>query len=297
MKVLQQYEFLKTIYADVITGRSRCEKYSCFVKHLTELDYAELIRSKRQYIQELKRQGVPSEAERLSSLKEQGLWTDKDEDDLRTLRLVISDNTKLVERIMVPSQRAPIESIISQKRLELSSMSEKRAELIQSTVEQHGTRHYAALFPKMSMFKDAALSIPRFSAEEYDEMDDSDLVEIHSEYSLAVQDYSEYNFRALACMPFVLNQISSCKKNLYNYLGKPIVNFTIYQQDILNRTLRNLSVIENSESEPIEIEEETVLQDVIDWYDLNFSILLSKRQSSSQDTGVKTSKNYVNNKK
>lgn len=293
MKVLEQYEYFKIIYADVVQGRSWCDKYSCYVKHFTDLDYARLIRRKAKYAEGLKKEGIPTEVEKLASLKEQGTWGEKEEEEILTLKYLISDNSKMVEKMPVPSQRAPIEKIIQDKRRELALLEYRRGELIHPTVEYYGLRYYSTIFPQAGMFKDEKFLVPRFTEEEYDGMEDDEVGEINIHYLKTLEEFNEKNFRALACLPLVINQLSFCKKNLLNYIGKPIVEFTVYQQDIYSKAIRNLNILEQTDGEPPEIQEDTKVQELMDWYDLNYSILQGKRNKDAGEGSVKTSKTYV----
>ena len=293
MNILKHYEDYKIIYADIVQGKTWCDEYSCYVKHFTDIDYAKLIRRKSRYTEYLIKEGLQTEAQKLVTLKEQGVWGDKEEDDILSLKYIISDNTKIVEKMPVPQQRAPIEAIIKSKREELAKLEYRRSQLIEPTVEYYSLRYYGTIFPQAAMFKDEALTIPLYSESQYDDMEDDDVAKINSAYIKTLEPFSDRNFRILACLPIVINQVSLCKKNVFAYYGKPLVDFTLYQHDVLSKTLRNLNIMEQSEGEPPEIDEGTSVQDLLDWYDLNYSVLLGKRNSGSQDSGVKTSKTYV----
>ena len=96
----------------------------------------------------------------------------------------------------------------------------------------------------------------------------------------------------MATLPFVLNQLSLCKKNPLVFLNKPIVQFSTYQQDIYSRTMRNLTILENAENKPIEIDETTEEQQLLDWYDINYAVWQGKNDSTKKSEITKSTK-YV----
>ena len=55
--------------------------------------------------------------------------------------------------------------------------------------------------------------------------------------------------------------------------------------------MRNLSILESADGEPPDVDSSTKIQDVLDWYDLNYSILQGKNKNQDAD-GVRTSKTY-----
>lgn len=295
MSVLKNYEFFKVLYSDIIRGFSRT-KTGDYVKHLSESDYADLIVRKEEYVEDLISQGIHTEKQKLEILSSQEVWTSKDEDEILSLKYIISDNTKLIEKMPIASQRAPIEAILGQKKQDLYLLESKRASLVQPTVEFYGMKYYSMIFPQAAIFKDKKMSVFKYEMSDYEKMEDDQIGEINMEYLTSIEKFTERNIRILACLPFVLNQISLCKGNIFSYLGVPISQFTIHQQELYRQAARNINVLENAKGSPPDIQTDTSEQELLDWYDSNYSILSSGGSDANESVGIKTSTNYVNSK-
>tara|TARA_R110000737_G_C14567807_1_gene483518 strand:- start:662 stop:1546 length:885 start_codon:yes stop_codon:yes gene_type:complete len=293
VKILARYEELQTIYAEIIEGYSYCHRLKAYVKHFNDIDYANVYKIRDVYMREEVGDGILSEAERLKIIMKDDLWTEQDEDDLVSLKWLINDNTKQIETIVSPDQRKTIQKMVDEKKIELDDMSNKRASYLHPTKEYYSSKYLSEILPYHSLFKDKDLSIPRYEQGEYDEFSEEEITEIAIHYAVSLGRFSARNFRLLAGMPFVLNQLSLARKNPLVFLNKPIVYLTSLQLDIYNKVMRNLDVLENSEGRPPEFDSSTEDQEILDWYDVNYSVWQGKN-SKGGDSEIRKTTNYVN---
>jgi hypothetical protein len=290
--LLDRYDDFRIIYLDIVRGYTYCEELKCYIKHLTDFDTSLLASKKKAFERRESADGLLSEKEKLSEVIAQGEWSLEKEDDIISLRYIISDNTKLISNMSVPEQRKVIQDIVDGKKEELKKIEAERLKLLYPNLETASFEYYLELLPQYCFFKDELLREPLHSPEEYEEtLDESAIDKINGAYVNLTDTFSDKNMRALSVMPFVVNQLSYCKKNILSFIDKPVINFSAYQMDIYSRTMRNLSILESADGEPPDIEETTKIQEVLDWYDLNYSIIQGKNKNQDSDA-VRTSKTY-----
>ena len=84
----------RRIFRDVVRGYTTTllDEEFVYIKHLTPHDQVELEEIEEKYYQNAQRRGVPTEAEMLAYLKEEGQWTDADEK-------VITEKTLYLENL------------------------------------------------------------------------------------------------------------------------------------------------------------------------------------------------------
>lgn len=295
MKILENYDFLRLLYSEIIVEKTPCPELGAYIKHFTDLEYAELLSKKQNYLEELIEKGVQTKKQKYESALEQETWTLKEEDDLLSLEFVITDNTKLMESMPIPSQKKAIQDIVDLKIKEKGSLTNKKIEAIGEHAEFFADRYYNELIPMASLYKDKKLSILKYEDSDIEGLDREELTDIRREYNLSLLKFSDRNLRILAAMPFILNTFSQCKGNLLLFLNKPIVEYTLFQTDLVYKSLRNLRILENTETDSPAINEGLDSKELLDWYDLNFSVINGKRMTGNE-SGVKTSTKIVSSK-
>lgn len=293
MKILARYEELQTTYAEIIEGYSYSPPLKAYVKHFNDLDYAHVYRIRDEYIREEVGDDILPEAERLKIIMKDDLWSEQDEDDLISLKWLINDNTREIDKIVSMDQRKMIQKIVDDKQIEYDNMSAKRAAYLHPTKEYYSAKYLSEILPYHSLFKTKDLTIPRYTKDEYEEFSEEEITEIALHYAVSLKQFASRDLRILAAMPFVLNQLSLARKNPLVFLNKPVVHLTSLQLDIYNRVMRNLNVLENSEGRPPEFDSSTEDQEILDWYDVNFSVWQGKN-SKGGTSEIKKSTNYVN---
>jgi len=291
VKILDQYETLQTIYSEIVEGCSYCHDLKCYVKHFNDRDFAEIYRARDHYL--ITEVGdIPTEAEKLKEITEAGIWTEQDEDDLITLQWAVEDNTKQIENIVSPEQREIIQKIVDEKQEELNEVEAKKLSYLHPNKDFYSRKYVSESIPYFALFKDRNLTERFFLEEKYENLDEEEITEIAIKYTLSLKKFNSRNLRLLATFPFVLNQLSLCRKNALIFLNKPVVEFTNYQLDLFNRTMRNLNVLENAEGNPPDIDKATDEQEILDWYDKAYSVWQGKN-SKDQPSEIKKTTNYV----
>ena len=292
MLVYDEYENLRSLFKEIVVGYSHTSDGKFYVKHFSELDNSFFTDKRVEYIKFKNKEGVPTEKEKLKSLSEQDVWTTAEEEKILELKYIISDNNKVVANMPLLEQRRAIESIIKEKQSELNDLLMERHMALNPTAEILAQKYLSSLMVIHGFFKDEELKIRAISDEDFDYLEEEQLNIFIEQQNQICAKFSTRNIRALAVMPFVLNQIMFCKDRPFEFFGKPMVYFSTYQLDLFSRTVRNIRIMEDSGDSPPDIHDDTKTQELIDWYDTQHSMSRSKAANNTPD-GIYKKTTYV----
>jgi len=268
---------LKIIYKEVIDGFAYNEESNCYIKHLTELENGELTRIRSSIFLKFKKDGLPSEEDKLKQIIDSGIWPKEKEEAILDQKYFISDNEKNLKNI-IPQQHGPILNLIEDAKKKLNALLIERSEHIGVTANEYSEREGIHALICMSFYKDKGLQEKMFP-DGLDDLENNEIDPYIDAFSQTSKRYNENTIKKVAVLPFFLNPFSYCKEAIHTFLGKPIVQLTPYQLLLFSMGSRNLNILSQSDGEPPELHDDVKLQQIIDWYDLQYSILLGKRKS------------------
>jgi hypothetical protein len=273
-------DLLKLLYQEIIEGYSLSSDDSIFFKHFSELDNIALMRKRLKLYNKYISEGIPTEEQRLKIIIENEEWSAQKEDDILGLKMSISDNEKNVVNLIF-QQQASIRIAIENDRKKLTKLITEKMHIIGTTAEELSSRdssHYS-LF--LSCFKDKNLTEPYFKDwDDLESLDSLELDDIHLKYDEVMDRFIEQNIKQIAAMPFFLNLFSYSKDNMTDFLKKPIAYLTNLQSYLFSCGQRNLNILTQSEGSPPEMFGDVNPNDVLTWYDQQYSVILGKRNQS-----------------
>jgi len=282
MAKTSEIEELKFVYSEVVEG---CSFFNSqfFVKHLCELEQIELNRKRIEFFYKYIKEGMPTEEERLIQLKASEEWLDEWESDILTYRQIISDNEKLLPTV-ISVQQPIIQKVIEENRKALIVLLTKRKILIGTTAEELSDRDAMYFLASASIFKDKELKVPMFSVwEEFEKLDEPAQDSYLSNLEKALEKIKESNIRKVSVLPFFLNPFSYCKEAPYTFLDRPVSRMTSYQTHLISLGLRNLNILSQSEGSPPECFDNVSIDDIVKWYDTQYSIIIGKRNRQAKN--------------
>ena len=268
---------LKMVYQEIIEGCTRSSK-GFFIKHLYELEQIELTRKRIEFIQDYVNQGIPSEDDRLTRLKEDGEWSNEKDEDIKAYRQTIADNERMVTQVIAQQQGA-IRHAIATNRQQLIALLTERKNLIGTTAEELADRDGSAFLAYLSLHKDRVCMLPLFAAwEEFESLDEETSQKYLDEIDHALGRLNEKNVRRIAALPFFLNSFSYCKDNIQTFLNKPISQLTNYQVHLFSLGSRNLNILAQASGSPPDYFDKVTADAICLWYDQQYSIIIGKRK-------------------
>lgn len=283
---LSELERLRIIYDEIICGSSFSESDGYYVKHLNESENIDILRKKRGYFAYYLKEGLPSEEDKLKEILADERWTKAEEERIAELRLFISDNEKNLVNI-IPVQRPSIEKIIKDSKEELKKLAMRRQDMIGATADEYSERESYNYLIYLSFYKDKELTERVFkSFDEIDDMEYEELTPFIKSLETCLGELKEETVKKIAALPFFINVFSYSKENVSSFLMKPLYRLTAFQTLLISLGTRNLNILSQAESDPPELTGSTKISELVDWYDLQYSIILGKRKTGSQNQGV-----------
>jgi hypothetical protein len=141
----------------------------------------------------------------------------------------------------------------------------------------------------ITFFKDRECLTPLLKQEDFDNLDSSEINSLLTLFELTVMNFSEKNIQKISVMPFFLNSFMHVKDSVDKFFGRAIACLSSYQNVLLQFGVRNCCVLSNGDKTPPDFTEHTKIEDMVKWYDLEYSILVSKNKKDSKPDGFRTS--------
>jgi hypothetical protein len=273
---LQELEELRIIYKEIVDGYSFYEDKGVYVKHLTDLENSEITKKKKSIYAHY-RKDLPTEEEKLKQLIETEQWSKEQEEEILQHQYIISDNEKNLKSI-IPQQHGPIIQIIEANKKALNKLLREKRNLIGRTAEEFAERDTFYYMVYLSMYKDIELKnrcFDKFS--DMEDMEDDEIKPYVDMLDTTLRKFPEDSVKKIAVLPLFLNPLSYAKESVYHFFGKPLINLTPFQMNLLSLGTRNLSIMSQTEGEPPALLDDVTIQDIVNWYDREYSIILGKR--------------------
>lgn len=289
-----EYNRLRIIYHEIIRGYTFDLDSGLYIRHFSESDVAETLLHKEALKKEYAKAGLSTKEERLKQAIEDGEWSKEKDEKVLELEYLISDNEKFLPTIVLDSQRAEVEKTLKEKKVDLAMLRLERAKAIGYNSDDLAEKESVNMFVKSNVYKDEALKIPVV-------VKDSDLKDMEEQelevYTNALNKYldsiRERDIRSIACLPFFLNRFSPCRERPEVFFNKSMTELTNHQLSLILSGARNITVLVEAEAEPPTLMDDVTIDALINWYDQQYSQILSKREGKS--TGItKSEKTVVN---
>lgn len=273
-------EELRIIYQEVIDGCSPSAKEDIFVKHLTELENIEVLRYKLKSFNKHIRAGIPSEDDRMAVLRKNEQWSQDEDDRITSLRLTISDNEKNLSKYVIVQQQAGVRKAIEKDKQELVELLTRKHDLLGATADELSFRDANVFSLFLSLYKDRTCQTKMFSEPDaLDNLDNEEYDDLSDLLQASLEKITEPKLRQISVLPFFLNAFSYSKEDITTFISKPVSQMTNYQTLLFSLGQRNLSVLGQSEGHPPDLFGDTTPNDILTWYDRQYSVILGKRNA------------------
>lgn len=227
---------LRRIYAEVCRGYSEARYLDepIFVKHLTIFDQTEIDSLREEAFEAAAKRGMLTEEQKLKWLETKGLWTKKEELELAMQRGYVENLEKTRSTRSLAWQIKQVDGQLVGARNKLHELTGKRIRLVGLTTEQVADQKVQYEYMRLSFFGELAMKTPLFARDDLNALDDQTVETLLSIYIRAVTQFSPENLRKIAIAPFFVNYFYLCGDDIKSFFGKPIVDLTYYQTNILS---------------------------------------------------------------
>ena len=240
---------LKLLFYDILNGftKIKCNEKNGFIKHLAALDSVTTDEEYKIALEKAKNSGVPTEKEQIEYLIQEELWDAKKDSRINELKPYLSNLENTKSQLFLEADLKQIKSQIEETKKELNDLVGEREKLMGHTVEYFANKRSNESYAQKVIFKDKEFKELMFSEEEFDYFSDEELINIYSQYKLAVKNLNSDNIKRISLSYFFVNSFYLCEDSTYNYFGKPILSLTFFQIELFSyaRYFKNLQ--QNSE--------------------------------------------------
>jgi len=279
---ISELDKLRLLYYEIIQGSSYQPETNLFIKHFSEKESFYLLRKRIELFHKYSNSGILHEEELLKNAITNEEWSQEKEDRILTLKYHISDNEKNLHNI-IPQQRRGIEKIIEGVKKDLQNILVERKRILGRSVEDLIDEDLSDYLSYLSLYKDENCVIPYTNS--YEDLQNLEISEINQLNTFLNKEYkrfSEENIKQVASMPFFLNKFSYAKDNIQTFLGIPINNLTNNQTLLISLGVRNLNTLSQADGAPPDINLDGKPADIAKWYDLQASLMITKRNQSKE---------------
>jgi hypothetical protein len=226
---------LKILYSDIIRGYSfqRDPQFgNVYIKHLNLLDSADIDIKAEEFRERAHK--LPTNEEQEEYLIKEGLWSKEKNIEVKDLRQFVDGLVTTKSRLHIQSQVEEINKQIIENKTKLSLLEFEKSNLIGLTQDNFTLRKSNEFYMYKALFKDAELTIPCFSAEDFDELDVIDVSNLSILYNNLSNKFSALNLKRIAVSPFFLNIFYLCEDNAFSFFGRAVSELTFYQFELFN---------------------------------------------------------------
>lgn len=199
-----------------------------YLKHFSIRDQRYIHRYYEKYKSIALNKGIPSEEGMLLQLKEDGLWSDKEEDKIASLKSEVDNLLNTQKKLILPSQKKDMQKSIDEKRYELNKLLITRRDVVGKTAEDYGSTRANEEFIRYIIYKDAALTKHYFTDEQFANLSDTEIEPLLKEHEACGKRLNEENIQHCVLRDF-FNMYISQTEDVSAFYGKPIVQLSAYQ--------------------------------------------------------------------
>jgi len=236
---------LKIIFAEVIKGFSYISVESLGelkVRHLTNLDAAGIDIIRNKYFLKAKRKGLPDLKTRLEELDKEGSWKESDEKSLDEQKSFVSNLYQTKGKLFLERDIQEVQKKIDLAEAKIHRNYLRKSELLGLTCELYADKKISEYYILYSIRnEDGSLYFDSFES-----VESEIFYSIQEKYAEETSKFNSKNLRRISVSPFFLNFFSLCDKNPQVFYGKPVVDLTFHQAELVTYAKSFINLVENS---------------------------------------------------
>jgi Zn-finger nucleic acid-binding protein len=250
-----QLRLLRKAFSDISRGYSVVffKGRKLYIKHLSHHEQVDLDVLYKNFLELGKKEGLPTEEYMLKFLKDEGVWTDKDDKELEDIQTII-------ERLVTGKKVIYLKSDLDRQNKEIEAQQkryyEKKAQrerLLGLTAEAWADKKVNEHYIVESFYVDEGCKTRWLEGETFDNLSEAEMQQIVKVYNEEIETVSDRNVKKLAIQDFFQIYWSLSSENLHDFFGKPICDLTYFQVKVgsYGRMFRN--ILEKAEGFPEDV--------------------------------------------
>lgn len=260
-------DIFRYAFNDICNGYSSGKVLNRFayIKHLSHADQLDLESVEKEFYEQAKKRGLPTEEMRLSQLKKEDRWKDSDEKQLTDIKLSIDSLAAGRKNAPLPSILQRVNQQIKEEEDKYNKKSREKNELIGLTVEAASQRRLNEYYIFKNLYADKFFTQPLFSKEDFDDLSEFDMLRIIEGYNVAMEACSDINIKKLSIQDFFQSYYYISGDDFSAFYGRPVCRLTLFQVKLANYAKYFRGIFENHDMRSVPKE---ILEDpdkIADW--------------------------------
>ena len=242
---------LKIIFAEIINGYSSVYLDSfegLRIKHLTNLDSSNIDLIRDRHFKKAENDGLPTESSRLDELDKEKAWTHEDDRFLSTQESYLRNLEHTRSKLFLEKDIREVQKKLEEGEKIVLEKSNKKKDLIGFTAEDYAHKKVDDYYFHFSLRNEKGELY--FTKEQIDELDSDHINKIKLEYNNKMESFKSLNIKRISVSPFFLNFYLLSDGNPQVFYGKPIIDLTYFQAEILSHAKKYRNLIENAKVSP-----------------------------------------------
>jgi len=220
-----------------------------YIKHQSNSDLVDFDDIFQMHFERAKLKGLETKEEILESLKDEGIWTDQDEKDLESQSVYLESLVRNKKNIVLPSAIEQVNKQIKEAEVKVKELSQKKSDLISNSADQYAMNRANDFYIYNSFYKDSTLQEKLYTEEEFNYLDNKEISKMISLYNEFHESFSEKNIQLLSIQDFYKIYYSFSERST-DFFGKPIVELTNFQLNLILYTKIFKNIFENHDDIP-----------------------------------------------
>jgi hypothetical protein len=226
----------RLIFSDIIRGFTNLQQTSfgkIFIKHLNNLDLADIEYWHNHYFEECIKNGIPTYDEKVEFLIKENLWDKKKEEKLKEYKKLLSQYEINKSSEYLISKRKMWESQLEPLRKDIKKIEIEKSSLISDTADGIASKRSNELHILKTFYKDQDFITPLFTEEEFNQMEQDKVNEIYDIFNEYMINFNADNLKRISLSNFFLNMFHLAPESVTEFYGKSVIYLSFYQIDLM----------------------------------------------------------------
>ena len=251
-------ESYRKIFRDIVVGYSEVNLLDSrfYIKHLSALDQVDIDDIRAKYLEESKLRGIPTEEEVVEDLKSQGVWSNKEDEEITRKENFILQLQKTKSQLVLKSQIEKQNDVIQQTRAEVNELKNKKTSLIGVSAENYSDKRSNDHYIIKSFYYDSELKKPAFpTAKDFDELYSEDVSHFIQKYNNTFKMFEELKIQEMILQDFYYIYFPFSDDTV-GFFGNPVCHLTYNQLKLIVYTKIFKNIFENNQHIPEKIKKD-----------------------------------------
>ena len=231
------------------------EEKKRFIKHQSTNDLVDFDDVYEMYLNRATSKGLPTEEEIFKTLKEEGGWSDKNDAEIESQSFYVENLIKNKKNIVLKSAMDQINKQIDEAKEKLDDLKKKKQGLVRNSADGYALNRANDFYIFNSFYKDENLKDRLYTQEEFEYASTKEVSELVTIYNNFHHNFREDNIQHLAIQDFY-KVYYHFSENSIDFFGKPILELTNFQLNLILYTRIFKNIFETNENIPDRIKKD-----------------------------------------